>query len=75
MAVTQGEPTDTSEAHILVNGATVYRRRVVGYGAEIEYAIPVLAEGDAVTVRMLSPASRTLEDGVGTYLQITASRY
>ena len=68
-------PTDTSEAHILRNGTTEFYRRVTGYGAEIDYTIPVMSEGDTVAVRMHSSASRALDDGVGTYLQITASRY
>lgn len=75
LAVTDGAPTDTSEVHALRNGASVFTRRAVGFGAEIEYTIPALSAGDTVAVRMHSPTSRTLEDGVGTYLQITASRY
>jgi len=75
MAVAAGEPTDTSEVHVLRNGASAFYRRVVGFGAEIEYTIPELLEGDTVAVRVHSPASRTLEDSVGTYLQITASRH
>lgn len=75
MATAGGEPADTSELHILRDGAPVFSRRAVGYGAEIEYTIPTLLEGDTVAVRMHSSASRALEDGVGTYLQITASRY
>ena len=75
MALAAGEPTDVSEVRILRNGVDVFRRKVVGFGAEVAYTIPVLAAGDKVAVKMLSPASRALEDGVGTYLQITASRY
>jgi hypothetical protein len=75
MAVAGGRPTDTSEVHVLRNGTTAFYRKVTGYGAEIEYTIPVLSEGDSVAVRMHSRASRALDDGVGTYLQITASRY
>jgi len=75
MAVAAGAPTDISEVHVLKNGTTVSYRKVTGFGAEIEYTIPVLSEGDAVAVRMHSLASRALEDGVGTYLQITASRH
>jgi len=74
IAVAAGEPTDTSEVHVLRNGASAFYRRVVGFGAEIEYTIPELLEGDTVAVRVHSPASRTLEDSVGTYLQITAGR-
>ena len=74
-AVAAGEPTDTSELAVLVNGATVFYRRVVGPGADLDYTIPVLSEGDTVVVKMRSAASRTLEDGLGTYLQITASRH
>ena len=58
-----------------MNGTLVFYRKVVGPGADLDYTIPVLSEGDTVVVKMMSAASRTLEDGVGTYLQITASRY
>jgi hypothetical protein len=75
MAVIGGEPTDTSEVHVLKNGATAFYRKVTGYGAEIAYTLPVLSEGDKVAIRMHSAAPRTLNDSVGTYLQITASRY
>ena len=75
MAVVAGEPTDVSEVHILRNGTDVFHRKATGFGAEVEYTIPVLTEGDKVAVKMHSSASRVLEDGVGTYLQITASRY
>ena len=75
MAVAQGAPNDVSEVEILRNGTPVYYRKVAGYGAEIEYTIPVLAEGDKVAVRLRSPASQALDGGVGNYLQITASRY
>lgn len=75
IATTQGQPTDTSEAHVLVNGASVFQRKVAGYGAEVQYTIPVLGEGDKVSVRMHATPSRVLENGVGTYLQISASRY
>jgi hypothetical protein len=50
-------------------------RKVAGPGALIAYAIPVLSEGDTVAVRVRPPAKRALEDGVGTYLTRTASRY
>jgi hypothetical protein len=75
LATGDGEPADTSEVQVLKNGAVVFYRRAVGFGADVDYAIPVLAEGDTLAVRMLSAAGRTLDDGVGTYLQITASRY
>jgi hypothetical protein len=75
MAAKDGTPTDTAEVQVLRNGTPVFTRRVVGFGAEVEYTIPALAEGDKVAVKMLSPAGRALENGVGTVLQITASRY
>ncbi len=75
MAIPAGKRADTSEVHVLRNGTTVFYRKVTGHGAEIQYTIPELSEGDSVAVRMRSPASRALDDGVGTYLQITASRY
>jgi hypothetical protein len=75
LAVDAGAASDASEVQILKNGTPVFYRRVVGPGAEIDYTIPVLAAGDTVAVRMLSRPARTLDNGVGTYMQITASRY
>jgi len=75
MAARDGIATDTAEVQVLVNGTPGFTRRVVGFGAGVEYTIPALAAGDKVAVRMLSPAARTLENSVGTVLQITASRY
>jgi len=75
MGVTGGQPGDVTEVRVLRNGAAVFHRKVVGLGAEIEYTIPALSEGDAVAVSMAPSAPRTLDNGVGTYLQITASRH
>jgi len=75
VATVEGEPTDTSEVHIIVNGESVFHRKVAGYGAEIEYTIPELHEGDTVAVRMHASEPRTSEDGVATYLQVEASRW
>ena len=75
LAVVAGEATDLSEVQILKNGTPVFYRRVAGPGADLDYTIPVLAEGDTVGVKVRSAAARTLDNGVGTYLQITASRY
>jgi len=74
LAAADGEASDVNRAEVLVNGAVAFTRKAVGPGAEVEYTIPVLNEGDTVVVRWRPSAARTLEDGVGTYLQITASR-
>lgn len=75
IGVDTGEPTDISEVQVLRNGTPVFCRKSIGFGAEVEYTIPVLSEGDRVAVRMCSSVSRVLNDSLGTYLQITAGRY
>lgn len=70
-----GAQPDTCEVHVLRNGTSVSYRKVAGYGAEIEYTIPTLSEGDKVSLKMHTAGSRALDSGAGTYLQITASRY
>lgn len=75
LAATAGEAGDTYEVHVLRNGEPVFSRRVVGFGAEVDYTIPVLAEGDTVAVRLRPRLPRALDEGPGTYLQMTASRH
>jgi hypothetical protein len=70
-----GDPGDTSQVQVLVNGSVAFERRVAGYGAEVDYTLPVLSEGDKVAVRLAPSAAQRLDGGVGTYLQLTASRY
>ncbi|MEI6501975.1 MAG: hypothetical protein WCP21_13220, partial [Armatimonadota bacterium] len=75
LAVSDGAAADTSEVQVLRNGVSVCDRKATGFGAGIEYTIPVLLAGDKVAVSLRSSAPRALEAGVGTYLQLTASRY
>ncbi len=75
LAVTNGLAADTGEVAILKNGAPVFMRPYAGPGAQLDYTIPVLSEGDRVAVRWRPSAPRTLDGGVGNCLQISASRY
>jgi len=75
LALKNAAPTDVITMQVLVNGKPVFTRRMASLGAEIQYTIPALAEGDTIAVKLITPQSRVLEEGTGTYLQITASRY
>lgn len=75
VACADGEAADTYEVALVVGDRVVFRRTVLGYGAELDYTIPALAEGDRVFVRLRSGQPHRTDEGVGSCLQITASRH
>lgn len=75
LAFAGSKATDAHEVQVLRNGQPAFARKVVGPGAEVDYTLPELQPGDTVAVRVQSTPARPLEPGLGTYLQITASRY